>query len=618
MERQFGFKDFFLFGLLILLVIVVGLTMKQYDRQWQLIKSMDGQISQLITEQAQTRNQVFALQETIEKGVTVSGATFNQTQKNEYLDPFDRMKFAHSVQGYAQGDSMIDAFGANVAKITPMASHDTYGRIIQNQVLQSLVERDPDTLQWKPLVAKSWEIKDDGLTIVFQLRKNVLFSDGTPLTAHDVVFTWELLNNPKIEAAAERNYYDNVIQYTALDDYTVEFKLKEKHFASFGMTGSYAVQPKHFYSQFTEEQINQLPGLLMGSGPYRMQDPQNWAPGKPLELIRNERYWGTPPAFNKLIWREITNDVSRLTAYKNGEIDMLVTTPKQYDQLLTEKQVVDRSHHYAYNAIPSGVGFIAWNQKREGKPTRFADKRVRQAMTYLTERHRMAKEVLLGYAVPAVGPFPAGSPQADPTLKPRMYDVVKAKQLLADAGWEDRDGDGVLDDKDNNPFQFKLTYPSGSESYERIVLFMKDSYARAGIVLELDPLEWSVFAERINGRTFDAIMLGWGGGSIEKDIRQMYHSSQIADGADNFMSYSNPELDKLIDEARVTMDEKTRMKLWQKCHAILYEDQPYTYMFNSQSLRFIDKRIANIQKVTQGLNDRIEWFVPTDLQRWTK
>ena len=84
------------------------------------------------------------------------------------------------------------------------------------------------------------------------------------------------------------------------------------------------------------------------------------------------------------------------------------------------------------------------------------------------------------------------------------------------------------------------------------------------------------------------------------------------------MSYSNPELDKLIDEARVTMDEKTRMKLWRKCHAILYEDQPYTYMFNSQSLRFIDKRIANIQKVTQGLNDRIEWFVPTDLQRWTK
>ena len=114
------------------------------------------------------------------------------------------------------------------------------------------------------------------------------------------------------------------------------------------------------------------------------------------------------------------------------------------------------------------------------------------------------------------------------------------------------------------------------------------------------------------------VLLGWGGGSIEKDIRQMYHSSQIADGADNFMSYSNPELDKLIDEARVTMDEKTRMKLWQKCHAILYEDQPYTYMFNSQSLRFIDKRIANIQKVTQGLNDRIEWFVPTDLQRWTK
>ena len=133
-----------------------------------------------------------------------------------------------------------------------------------------------------------------------------------------------------------------------------------------------------------------------------------------------------------------------------------------------------------------------------------------------------------------------------------------------------------------------------------------------------DKLEWAVFVDRLDNRNFDAATLRWGGGAIESDIRQMFHSSQIADAANNFQSYRNPDLDRIIDEARMTLDEAKRFKLWQQCHSILWEDQPYTFLFTQQALRFLDERISNIQEVTTGLNDREEWFVPEAAQRWSQ
>ncbi len=620
MENKFSFKELAILVLLVALIASVWIGMVQYDRQWQDLKEIKTQVGQLIGEQSQTRNQVLALRDLIEQGIRLNpttGTTGGGADTN-YPDPFARQRAAKAHDGYAQGDWLIDAFASNIPKITPLTSKDLYGRRIQNYVLEPLITRDPDTLEWVPLIAKSWHVSDDGLTITFQLRRGVVFSDGHPLTAQDVVFTWELLNHPKIDAADERNFYDNIATCSATGEHEVVFAMREPHYLALSMAGGRVVLPKHFYSQYTPDEINKAPGLLLGSGPYRMPSPTDWAPGKLIELVRNERYWAERPAFQRLIWREISNDVSRLTMFRNGEIDLFAAQPEQYERLLKDEAVVARTHQFSYNTVPSGYRFISWNQLRNFERTKFADKRVRQAMTFLTERHRICEEVMLGYATPATGPFAPGSIQADPTLNARRYDVTKAKALLQAAGWEDRDGDGVLEDAAGTAFTFKLTYPSGSATTDRIVLFLKDSYARAGLVMELDPLEWSVFVDRLQQQSFDAIMLGWGGGAIEADIRQTFHSSQVSKGSDNFMNYVNHELDELIDQARQTVVDSERLPLWQACHRILWEDQPYTFMFTSKALRFVDKRVHNIQMVTQGVNDRIEWFVPAPMQRWTQ
>jgi peptide/nickel transport system substrate-binding protein len=241
-------------------------------------------------------------------------------------------------------------------------------------------------------------------------------------------------------------------------------------------------------------------------------------------------------------------------------------------------------------------------------------------MTMLVDRERMAREIFLGYATVATGPYAPKGAQADPNIKPWPYDVARASKLLADAGYEDRNKDGVIEGPDGQPFKFKLTYPSGAEIYEKMVLFLRDNFARGGIIMEPERLDWPVLLNRMSHSDFDAVILGWSA-VPESDIYQEFHSSQIAGEGDNRTSYVSPELDKVIEQARRTMDTEKRMQLWHKAHQILHEDQPYTFMFNRDALKLINKKIHNIEPAAVGLNfeylngGMIPWFIPMGEQK---
>lgn len=637
MENRFGLKDLILSILLIALIASVWLAMKQFDRQWGVVRSINDKLDAQTRELAQLRRDVARVTTILNERPPVTIMSPPPTQPapapqasaqpadpaptpappQDRQDAFDRIRAARAQPGYAEGDWLVDAFSGGVAKVTPLLSGDVYASIVQDHVLDSLATRDPDTLEWKGVVARDWQISPDGLTITFQLRENVTFSDGQPLTADDIVFTFNFIMDPSIDAPRQRAYYKTIASVTRTGPHEVVFKYHEPYFEAFALAASFAILPRHFYSAHSPKDFNQSVGLLLGSGPYRMEDPSAWKPGSLLQLVRNDRYWSVPPAFDRLIYKEINNDVARLTAFRNGDNDLFPAQPEQYRLMLADQDLVSRTQHYEYLSPIGGYRFIAWNQQENGQPTRFADRRVRQAMTMLTDCQRLVQEVMLGYAVPATGPFNPKSKQSSPDVQPWPYDVDRAKRLLAEAGYQDRNGDGVLEATDGSPFQFKLTYPSGNANYEKMALFLKDSYARAGIILEPEPLEWSVFTDRLSNKNFLAITLGWTSG-IETDIYQMFHSSQMIKGGDDFVSYKNGELDTLIEQARRTVDEDQRMPLWRRCHQVLHEDQPYTFLFFSKSLRFMDKRIRNIQQLGLGLNPDNEWWVPSPQQRWTR
>jgi peptide/nickel transport system substrate-binding protein len=656
MENRFGVKDFILFVLLALLIGVVVLAMLQYDRQWTDVQKIRDQL-------AEQGRDLRDLQRSIARGVTfnsqggagtlATGSRIASTNPADYGkdDPFARIKAARANPTYAEGDWLVDVAMGQIAKLTPFIASDLYAMRVQDLVLETLLTRDPMTLDWQPLLASILPKIDDNVeaynkyvdgqkkkgrkieeiwkdpslpipvTMTFTLRSGPQFSDGKPITADDFVWTFNWIMNEKVAAVRDRSNFEKIRSVEKKGENQLVFKFREPYYDILTLAGSLYALPKHFYEKYQPEQYNQSVGLLMGSGPYRLEDPTAWKPGSgQVVLVRNERYWGTLPAFDRIIFKEISNDVARQTAFRNGEIDVLEARPEQYQAMKNDRELMKRSQAHDILSLNGGYRYVAWQQKKNGKPTVFADQRVRQAMAMLVNRERMMQELTLGYAELASGPFSPAGKQFDPSVKPLPYDVPRAKQLLAEAGLKDTQGDGVLRMPDGTPFRFKLTFPSGSASYEKMALTMKDAYAGVGIVMDLDPLEWAVFTQKLNTKDFEAISLGWGGGNPESDIFQMFDSSQSVTDGDNFMWYANPRFDEIVRRARTTVDEAKRIPLWHEAQRILNEDQPYMFLWFTKEMYLLDKRIQNVQMGPLGLpmGDRLEWWVPRNQQKWIK
>jgi len=622
MNNRFTFKDFILLVLLVGVVIVVLLAMKQYDRQYQTLQSIESSIKEQTTEITQLRR-------AIQSGVRVAdsySAPTTQTTPEGWTpggDVFKYVKAAQQKPNYAMGDWYVDAFPVKVPILTPFIVQDLYGMYVNGRICEWLLTYDADTLDYVGVLAESWKVSDDGLTVTYKLRKGVTFSDGQPFTADDVVFSYNWVMNPKVAAPRIRSTLEKVKSVRKTGDYEVVVEFKELFFDAVGTVGSLEIIPKHFVSRFTEEQYNTTPGIIMGTGPYRMKKgPSEWKPGDLIELVRNERYWGEPGPWEKIVWYEVPNETATETMFKNKELDIFAATAEQFHVLSKDQVLLKWARPLEYVSPNSGYNYVAWNQKKPGgAPSRFADKRVRQAMTMLVDRQRFVDEIWYGHGEVGVGPFSPLSGQLDPNITPWPFDVQKAKALLKEAGYEDRNGDGVIESAAGEPFKFTLVYSSGGPIHERIALFLKDSYAKAGIVMSPEPSDWPILMKKLNERTFEAITLAWGT-SVESDIYQMFHSDQTKDQGDNFINYINPELDKVIDKARTTIDRQKRMPLWHRTHQIIHEDQPYMFLVQRRSLGFMDQRIQNVGTSRLGLNYNnryvlpIPWYVPKAMQKW--
>jgi len=620
MEKRFTFKDFFFFALIGAVLVTILLAMYMIDRQWNKMSQMQRTMDEQAQDLRSLRTSIKSLDQRFASG-EISQNSGIVRSKEEVPASFKRADSASHNADFQSGDWYVTAFGNGLKTITPLVSLDASASQVQSYVQESLLSRDPDTLQWNGLIAKDWHVAEDGLTFTFQLRDDVTFSDGQKLDADDVMFSFDFMMTEAIAAPRDRAYYNKIESVTATNSHEVVFKFKEPYYNSLALAGGMSILPRHFYEAYLSEPetFNQSKGLLLGSGPYRLKDSTAWTPDQGLvELERNPRYWGAvQPSFDKLLWKVISNDSARLTTYRNGEIDTYGARPREYQKLLDDRDLMARSQKFEYMSPTAGYSYIGWNQVRNGEATIFADKRVRQAMTYLTDRERIIDEIMLGYAEPAVSPFSPRSRQHNAGLKPRAFDLDKAKQLLKEAGYEDRDGNGVLENEAGEPFEFELVFFQDNEDTRRMVLFLKDLYARAGVVLIPKPTEWSVMLDLITKEDYGAITLGWTSG-VETDIYQIFHSKQIESG-DNFTSYKNERLDTLIEQARGSVNEDERMPLWQEAERIMYEDQPYTFLMRRETLLFVDQRIQNLQNTKLGLNlgfTPVEVYVPNNMQKY--
>ena len=622
MEKRFTIKDFFLFTAIGGVLVALLVAMYMIDRQWNMMSRMRATMQEQAEDLRALRADLKALDERVASGV-VAAHTAAPESEPAVAAAFERALAATRQPGYASGDWLVRAFGVGLKTITPLVSQDAYASDVQGYVQETLIARNPDTLEWEGLIARSWDISEDGLTITFRLRDGVTFSDGRPLTADDVAFTFAFIMNESIAAPRYRAYLEKIESVEATSTLEVRFQYREPYFNALALAGGLEVMPRHFYEPYLEDPttFNESKGLLLGSGPYRLADPKAWTPDLGLvELERNPRYWGpVAPSFERILWKVIENDSARLTTFRNRDIDSYGARPREYQGLLDDEALRAQTHNFEFMNAVAGYSYIGWNQRRNGEPTRFADRRVRQAMTWLTDRNRIIEEIMLGYAEPAVSPFSPRSRQHDPAIEPRSFDPEKAKALLAEVGYLDRDGDGVLEDEAGAPFEFELVYFQENEDTERMVLFLKDLYARAGVHLKPLPAEWPVMLDLLDNRDYDAITLGWTSG-VETDVYQMFHGSQTEDGGDNFIHFKHAEFDALVDRARATVREEERMPLWQAVERIFYEEQPYTFLMRRKTLAFVDRRLENLEVTKLGLNLSsvpVEIYTPSAAQRYT-
>ena len=243
-------------------------------------------------------------------------------------------------------------------------------------------------------------------------------------------------------------------------------------------------------------------------------------------------------------------------------------------------------------------------------------------MTLAINRAEMIKFILFGLGKEATGPFPNHLWYADPEVKPRPFDPEQARRLLAEAGWQDRNGDGILE-REGRPFRFTLITNSGNEIRKDVGVLIQRYWREVGIDVKLEMYEWSVFLKNfIDPRHFDACILGWSLG-VDPDAYNIWHSSQITEGF-NFIGYQNPEADRLWEAGRREYDTDKRRRIYHRLHALLAEDQPYTFLFVADALPALRRKFKVVESTGAGktkltevqvgkaglMHDLIKWVVP--------
>ncbi len=504
------------------------------------------------------------------------------------------------------GGTLITRFGAEPDTLNPLTGRDYYSGAILGLIMDGLVARNLDTLEWEPRLAESWESSEDHLSYTFHLRKHARWHDGFPVTSADAVYSFERIMDPKVDAPQLRNYYMDLESVTALDDYTVVFTWKKPYFLSFNFSAGLPILPKHVFDNGTDFNTNPAGRAPVGNGPYKFVE---WKTSEQIVLVRNEDYYGRKPHITRRIVRFIPDQNAAMLQASSGEVDDMEVSSEDWVKQLPKSAFQDSFNRYYY--YDPNYRFIGWNNERPW----FADRRVRRAMTELVDREGILDKILYGMARIVTGTFYINSPDYSPEIKPWPYDPADAARLLDEAGWTDHDGDGIRDKVVGGasvPFSFTLTYASGNPTTEQIAVLLQQSLKKVGVDMNVRPLEWALFGEKLNSHDFDAVTLGWSLG-LEQDPYQLWHSSQTERGS-NFISYSNPEIDDIIEKARLEFDEAKRQALYHRFNEIIHEDQPYTFLFCSPTREIVNKRFHNVIVHKLGLDSR-DWYVPANLQR---
>jgi peptide/nickel transport system substrate-binding protein len=490
-------------------------------------------------------------------------------------------------------DTIYLHMSAEPGTLNPLIATDAYESEINKYVYETLLDRDKNTLDLVPQLAESWIISPDKLSFTFRIRKGVRWSDGVELTSDDVVYSYKTIMDPNVPCADKKVYLIDIASVVALDRYTVRFTYNKLYYRALEICGSMNIIPRHVFDNGKNISSNDANRHPVGTGPYLFD---RWDTGKQVVLVRNTNYWKAVPQIRKIVFKIITEPNVAFQMLKKEELDVMVIRPIQWVRQTGSESFNRRFYKLEY--YTPNFSFIGWNTK----DPLFSDRRVRTAMTMLVNRKEILAKLSYGLGKVATGPFYVNGRDNDQSITPIPFDPAGALKLLEEAGWK-RNSAGMLE-KNGKPFSFIFTIPAGNPAAERPVTIMKEDMSRVGISLEIRKIEWAVFLKKIDERDYQVVSLGWSLG-FDSDPYQLWHSSQIREGS-NFVGFSDPEADALIEKVRTTFDYEARIAMYHRLHSIIAREQPYTFLFCRPMLAVVSRRFGNVKVHPVGL-DITEW-----------
>src|SRR5215208_184313 len=393
------------------------------------------------------------------------------------------------------GGTFIDSEVTDIQTIHPLLADDGPSLSVVSLLYDSLIGGDVRTGQPAPTgLADYWEIAPDGRTYTFHLNQDAKWHDGTDITAHDVQFSFDALANPDVGSSYTQSFLDATESWRVIDEHTFEAVAKEPLFTFLYDLVTWVI-PKHIWEDVpvAEWRTNggatgQDPSRVVGSGAWKFGE---WRPGESITLNRNDEYYGKVPYLDSYVIRIWPDQTAVINALLNGELDSAGLEPGDVESVkATEGLVV--------SIYPTrGFTFYATNMD-PAKTKLFLEASARQALLYGLDRESIVNDIWLGYAEVAQGTQPVISYAYAPDRITTKYDhdLEKAKALLAEAGWTDTDGDGIVD-KDGQSLSFELLYAGGSPTSEQIVAYMQDAWRTIGVAATPRGLEFTALIEAI-------------------------------------------------------------------------------------------------------------------------
>lgn len=501
------------------------------------------------------------------------------------------------------GDTILEGSIGDATTFLPVLASDSASSEVNELVYNGLVRYDKN-LQYQGELAESWEVSADNLVITFHLRKGVKWHDGAPFTAEDVLFTYQTYIDPKVPTAYAENYRQ-VDKVEVVDPLTLRVSYK-KPLAQALISWGVSILPKHLLAgeEITKSPLASAP---IGTGPYRFVE---WKRGEKIVLAANPDYFEGRPHIDRVVFRIIPDESTMFLELKAGGIDMMGLTPLQYARQTETPEFTKAFGKYRYPAF--AYTYLGYNLNRP----LFQDKRVRQALAHAIDKREIIDGVLLGLGQEATGPYKPGTWPHNPTVRRFDYDPVKARELLAAAGWKDSNGDGIVD-KDGQPFAFTIVTNQGNDQRSKSGEIIQRRFREVGVDVKLRVIEWASFLkEFINPGNFDATILGWTV-PIDPDGYNVWHSSKTRPGELNFIGFRNAEVDTLLETGRRTLDQAARKKAYDRLQEILAEEQPYTFLYVPDALPVVAARFRGIEPAPAGISHNfIRWYVPKDEQKY--